>query len=107
VGLVAGLTEPCWYAEPPAPDPFGPFGDPATNELWARNANAGDLAMNFGGIAIRLFSGNGIPCGDEDPARLTHVPTFPLNLIPELPVVRETNDHFDAALTSAGVAHTA
>src|SRR5439155_18985079 len=49
-------------------DPYGPFGDPAPNDINWRDHNPPDLAPNFRGQTIYLAAGNGQPCDAEDAA---------------------------------------
>lgn len=83
-------------------EPWGPFGDPVTNELGWRSHNPVDLAANLGGLAVYVASGDGVPC---DPSDLQALQEGPLPPLIERGVL-EMSRSFDAALEAAGAGHT-
>jgi S-formylglutathione hydrolase FrmB len=75
---------------------------PPQGELCIRSINPTDLAPNLGGVALDVYTGNGIPCeGDVD--RLDDQPG-PYKLLE--PASARVNENFHRALVTAGVAHT-
>lgn len=48
----------------------GLFGTPLRDELWVRNANPADLAVNLRGMSLFIAAGNGQPCDAGDLAEL-------------------------------------
>jgi S-formylglutathione hydrolase FrmB len=78
------------------------ISDPVQDPLWAHANNPVELAGNLGGVSTWMASGNQIPCDAEDVATLQSF--FPFAEFERW--VHETTDAMDAALRSAGVAHT-
>lgn len=97
-GTIYG-TGQYWY---PAPSTSGWFGDPVTDVVWWRDVDPVSLAPNFGGTAVTIFTGNGIPCDERDLAELHTL--FPFSALESK--VREWAEHLSEALSRAGVAHT-
>jgi len=44
----------------------GVWGNPATDEVWLHAHNPGDLAVNYGGVTLNTYMGNGVPCDLDD-----------------------------------------
>jgi S-formylglutathione hydrolase FrmB len=89
--------------EPDKTDPFGPMGNPVTDEVWWRDANASDLPGNFRGLSVSVFTGNNVPCDAQDVVTLA---TFtPFSEQDALAAERQSAV-FHAALTRAHVPHS-
>ena len=80
-------------------DFYAAWGDPATDEVWWRNASPVDLAPSLRGISLFHSSGTGVACGPEEAS------TSPV-LVGIERTIHETNEAFDRRLAELGIAHT-
>ncbi len=80
--------------------PLGLWGNPATDAVWWRDHDPTDLAGNLSGVSLYFASGNGVPC-QPDELQENPLATYLESL------GYEQAQNFDAALTTAGVAHAA
>jgi S-formylglutathione hydrolase FrmB len=82
--------------------PFGPFGDPVTNQATWREYNAAANVERFRATVVYTAVGNGTPCDEADVETLVKQnPTRTLE-----PFFRESNVSFHRAMRSAGVPMT-
>lgn len=62
----AELAADAYWTSQGRPGVFTTLGNPVTNELGWRVVNPVDMAPNYHGMAVDLFSGNGQPCDAQD-----------------------------------------
>jgi S-formylglutathione hydrolase FrmB len=86
-------------------DPFGEFGNPATAPMGWHSVNPVDMAVNYGGVAIHLFVGDGTPCDAQDLEPDPILTFWPLLLWTVEGSLRQEAQHLADALQSAGVPH--
>jgi S-formylglutathione hydrolase FrmB len=85
--------------DPPPAD--GEFGNPVDAGAWIHGDNPTELARNLRGMSLYIGSATGVPCSAADAmAIIANTPYGELE-----PLVRRGADHFDAALTAAGIPH--
>jgi S-formylglutathione hydrolase FrmB len=90
------------------PGDAGVFGDPLIDDVYWHDIFASDLVPNFGGVALYFSAGNGVLCDERDIDDLLNPPSQAGLAWQNLePLLRAGAEDFHAALTEAGVAHTA
>lgn len=86
--------------------PFAEFGNPVTDPMGWHAVNPVDMAPNFGGVHVTLFTGDGIPCDAQDLQSDPILTFWPPMFWMFEGYLLVLNQRFSDALGAAGVPHT-
>lgn len=89
-----------------APNPFAEWGNPVTEPMGWHGENPAELAPNYGRVSVSLFSGNGVPCDNQDLGVEPVLTFWPTMFWAGEAGIRSWTLELSDALEAAGIAHT-